>query len=179
MNKKLTLIVINDRIVMAALFIVCVCVQSLSCVWLFVTPWTVASQPPLSMEFPRQEYWSRLPFPPPGDLPDPGTELVSLVSPALARRFSTPEPPWVPRHVASGQWHSPTRRLHFPHLSTFHHLNSATAAAIAGIYFDVNGRPLGNRRLMITHLPNAKWLITHKHMRKGPREAPAGWTLTS
>ena len=81
MNKKLTLIVINDRIVMAALFIVCVCVQSLSCVWLFVTPWTVASQPPLSMEFPRQEYWSRLPFPLPGDLPNPGIEPKSHASP--------------------------------------------------------------------------------------------------
>ena len=40
-----------------------------------VTPWTVAHQAPLSMGFPRQEYWSRLPFPPPGALPDPGTEL--------------------------------------------------------------------------------------------------------
>ena len=41
---------------------------------LFVTPWTVASQAPLSKGFSRQEYWSGLPFPPPGDLPDPGIE---------------------------------------------------------------------------------------------------------
>ena len=41
---------------------------------LFVTPWTVARQAPLSMEFSRQEYWSGLPFPSPGDLPDPGIE---------------------------------------------------------------------------------------------------------
>ena len=47
-----------------------------------VTPGTVARQAPLSVGFPRQEYWRGLPFPPPGDLPDPGTELVSLVSPA-------------------------------------------------------------------------------------------------
>ena len=40
----------------------------LNCVWLFATPWTVAHQTPLSMEFSRQEYWSRLPFPSPGDL---------------------------------------------------------------------------------------------------------------
>ena len=40
----------------------------------FVTPWTVAHQAPLSMGFSRQEYWSGLPFPPPGDLPNPGTE---------------------------------------------------------------------------------------------------------
>ena len=50
---------------------------------LFMTPWTIAHQAPLSLEFPRQEYWSGLPFPSPGDLPDPGIEPVSPVSPAL------------------------------------------------------------------------------------------------
>ena len=60
----------------------CVCAQSLSCVQLFVTPWTVSHQAPLSMEFSRQEYWSGLPFPSPGDLPDPATELLSPASPA-------------------------------------------------------------------------------------------------
>ena len=49
----------------------------------FATPWTVAHQAPLSMEFSRREYWSGLPFPPPGDLPDPGIEPASLASPAL------------------------------------------------------------------------------------------------
>ena len=44
----------------------------------FATPWSVAHQVPLSMGFPRQEYWSGLPFPFPGDLPDPGTEPASL-----------------------------------------------------------------------------------------------------
>ena len=47
-------------------------VKSLSYVQLFVTPWTVAYQAPLSIGFSRQEYWSGLPFPSPGDLPDPG-----------------------------------------------------------------------------------------------------------
>ena len=51
--------------------------QSLSHVYLFVTPWTVARQAPLSVGFPRQEYWSGLPFPSAGDLPDPGTEPSS------------------------------------------------------------------------------------------------------
>ena len=46
--------------------------QSQSRVWLFATPWTVARETPLSVEFPRQEYWNVLPFPPPGDLPNPG-----------------------------------------------------------------------------------------------------------
>ena len=49
---------------------------------LFVTPWTVAQQAPLSMGFFRQEYWTGLPFPSPGDLPDPGIEPVSPGSPA-------------------------------------------------------------------------------------------------
>ena len=49
-------------------------VKSLSCVQLFATSWTVAHQAPPSMEFSRQEYWSGLPFPSPGDLPDPGIE---------------------------------------------------------------------------------------------------------
>ena len=49
-------------------------VKSLSCVRLFATPWTVAHQAPLSTVFPRQEYWSGLPFPSPEDLPNPGIE---------------------------------------------------------------------------------------------------------
>ena len=61
--------------------IVVVCVWLLSPVWVFVTPWTVARQAPLSMGFSRQEYWSGLPFPFPEDLPDPG---IKITSPALA-----------------------------------------------------------------------------------------------
>ena len=59
----------------------------LSCVQLFVTPWIVAHQTPLSMGFPRQEYWNGLLFISPGDLPDPGIKLKSL---ALAGGFFTP-----------------------------------------------------------------------------------------
>ena len=68
-------------------------VQSLSRVRLFETPWTAAHQAPLSVEFSRQEYWSGLPFPTPGDLPDPEIKLASLASPALAGRFFTTLPP--------------------------------------------------------------------------------------
>ena len=60
-------------------------------VQLFVTPWTVAHQALLYVGFPRQEYWSGLPFSPPEDLPDPG---VKPMSPALAGVFFTTEPPW-------------------------------------------------------------------------------------
>ena len=57
---------------------------------LCVTLWTVAHQATLSMGFSRQEYWNGLLCPPPGDLPHPGTEPASLMSPALAGGFSTP-----------------------------------------------------------------------------------------
>ena len=70
-----------------------VCAQSLSRVRLFETPWTAACQAPLSMRFSRQEYWSRLLFPTPGDLPDPGIKLLSQVSPTLACGFFTTAPP--------------------------------------------------------------------------------------
>ena len=65
----------------------CTHVQSLSHVRLFATPWTVARQVLLSMGFSRQEYWSGLPFPLPGDLPDPEIEPVSPESPSLACKF--------------------------------------------------------------------------------------------
>ena len=66
------------------------CVLShFSLVRLFETPWTVAHQVPLSRGFSRHEYWSNLPFPSPGDLPDPGIEPASLESPALTGEFFT------------------------------------------------------------------------------------------
>ena len=65
----------------------------LSHIWLFVTPWTAACQAPLSMEFSKQACWSGLPFPPLGDLPDPGIEPPSLASTTLAGGFLTTMPP--------------------------------------------------------------------------------------
>ena len=73
-----------------------VCV--LSHTQLFTIPWTVACQAPLSMGFSRQEYWSGLSFPSPGDLPNPGIEPVSPMTPALAGRFFTTVPPGMPKH---------------------------------------------------------------------------------
>ena len=64
---------------------------ALSHVQFFVTPWTVTHPNLLSMGFSRQEYWSGLPFPPPGDLPDPGIQPAAPTS-ALAGRFFTSEP---------------------------------------------------------------------------------------
>jgi len=69
-----------------------VCV--LSRVQFFATPRTIAHQTPLSMEFSRQEHWSRLPFPTPGDFPNPEIELMPPVSPTLAGEFFTTSATW-------------------------------------------------------------------------------------
>ena len=78
---------------------VCVCARAcvlshFSCVWLFVTLCTVAHQASLFMGFSRQEYWSGLPCPSPGDLPNPGIEPKFLMSPALADGLFTPSATW-------------------------------------------------------------------------------------
>ena len=83
---------------------------------LFATAWTVARQAPLSIVLSQQEYWSGLPFPPPGDLPDPG---IKPASPTLAGGFFTPEPPRKP--IAKCIW----LLRHFPNikcLDSFHFL---------------------------------------------------------
>ena len=69
-----------------------------------MTPWTITGQSPLSLEFFRQEYWSGLPFPPPGDLSNPGTELSSPTSNALAGGFFTAEPSGKPYFLAICFW---------------------------------------------------------------------------
>ena len=84
---------------MFAIARVCVCVCVCACALSLSnseTPWTVACQAPLSMEFSRQEYWSGLPFPSPGDLSNPGIKPTSFVSLALADRFFTTLPPGKP-----------------------------------------------------------------------------------
>ena len=70
-----------DACIWGITLLLCVCM--LSRVRLFVTPWTIAHHLPLSMGFSRQEYWSESPFPPTGDLPDPGIKPTSPESPAL------------------------------------------------------------------------------------------------
>ena len=72
----------------------------LSHVRLFVTPWTIACQASLSMEFSRQEYWSGLPFPLPGDLSNSGIKPMSFASPELASRFFTTELPGKPINIS-------------------------------------------------------------------------------
>ena len=79
-------------------------VKSFSCVRLFVTPRTVAYQAPPSMGFCRQEYWSGLPFPSPGDLLDTGIEAVSLVPPASVGRSFATKPPGKPFTYKMSVW---------------------------------------------------------------------------
>ena len=81
----------------------------LSCVRLFATPWTVACQVPLSMGFSRQENWSGLPFPSPGDLSDPGMEPMS---PALAGKFFTSESPGKPLVIILVSWLVCLQQIH-------------------------------------------------------------------
>ena len=76
---------------------VCVCVPGCSVVSNSAIPWTIAHQAPLSMGFPRQEYWSGSPFPSPEDLPDSEIESASLASPVLAGGFFTNVSPGKPK----------------------------------------------------------------------------------
>ena len=91
--------------------------QLFSRVWLFVTPQTVAHQAPLSMGLSQQEYWSGLPCPPLGDLPDPGIEPMSPESPVLAGRFFTTEPPGKPL-LWCGEMLSEGRKIYIYSLRT-------------------------------------------------------------
>ena len=81
-------------------------VSMLSCfsrVQLFVTSWTKVHQAPLSMGLFRQEYWCGLPYTPPGDLPDPGVQPMSLMSPTMAGGIFTISTTWE-AHVRDSQW---------------------------------------------------------------------------
>ena len=90
------IMIISQYIQMSNHYVVWVC--KLSHVRLFPTLWTVAHQDSLSVGFPRQGYSWELPFPSPGDIPNPGVEPTSPVSPALAGGFFTTEPPGKPQN---------------------------------------------------------------------------------
>ena len=92
-----------------------VVVQLLSHVRFFATPWTVAHQALLSIGFPKQEYWSGLPFPPPGNPPDPGIKPTLPASPVLAGGFLTTEPSAKPQG-------SPISQVLTGYISSFKHV---------------------------------------------------------
>ena len=103
---------------------------------LLVTPWTVAHQALLlSMGFSRQKYWSGLACPPPGDLPDPGIQLKSFMSPALARGFFTTSTTWEAHSIIGDSQIFINKTLHFlkkicPKLSLLYKLNSTNSFRI-------------------------------------------------
>ena len=83
--------------------------SSFSCVWLCATLGTIVHQAPLSMGFSRQEYWAELPCPPPGNLPNPGIEPTSLVSPSWAGVFFSSLETWKPECLRGlGNWEEST-----------------------------------------------------------------------
>ena len=96
-------------------YILEVAVQLLSHVRFFATPWTVAHQALLSIGFPKQEYWSGLPFPPPGNPPDPGIKPALPASPVLAGGFLTTEPRGKPQG-------SPISQVLTGYISSFKHV---------------------------------------------------------
>ena len=105
---------VKHELVKSAHVCMCVRAKSLSHVQLSKIPWTVAHQAPLSMVFPRQEHWSRLPFPSPGDLLDTGFEPAFLRAPAFAGRFFTASAPcetpfiWIEKRekrLTRASWH--------------------------------------------------------------------------
>ena len=92
----------------------------LSHLWLFATPWTVTRQAPLSMGVSKQEYWSGLTFPTPGDLPDPGIEPESLTSPSLVGRSFTTSTTWKARNWARVSYYSYEWSSYFSLFIPFH-----------------------------------------------------------
>ena len=105
-----------------------------ACVQLCLTPWTVACQAPRSMVFSRQEYWSGLPFPSPGNLPNPGIKPTSLGSPALAGGVFTTEPPGKPLTSGSVQFSSVASDSLQPHESQ--HARPPCPSPTPGVHSD-------------------------------------------
>ena len=120
-------------------------VKSLSCVRLFVTPWTVAYQASPSMGFSRQVYWSGLPFPSPGDLPDPG---IKPESPALQADALPSEPPGKPGSRA-GLAGKHSRGCTFLRPADFKHTH--TQQGLAGLSCQLSSFPI-----LTTHTGSAR-----------------------
>ena len=113
-------------LLMNGYWILCVCLLSyFSHVWLFATPRTVARQAPLSVGFSRQEYWSGLPFPPPGELPNSGIKPTSPETLALAGRFFTTELPGKPNiSISTANFPWSTTSLHPHNFTDIFHFHS-------------------------------------------------------
>ena len=109
------------------------------------TLWTVAHQVPLSMGFSRQEYWSGLPCPSPGDLPNPGIQPTSFMSPALAGRFFT----------TNATWEAPYIYLYMPYILTYPLCTNSTGNYIQYLVTNYNKKELKKKYIYIRiTLPN-------------------------
>ena len=125
----------------------------LSCfshVWLFVTPWTVALQAPLSMRFSKQEYWNGFPCPPPGDLPDPGIEPTSS---ALQASSLPTEPPGKPWHLIWLLPKSSLNQSHMCHSLTCSWLWTMSVCSIMSDFYD----PVAHQAPLSMGFPRQKY----------------------
>ena len=135
----------------------------LSCIWLFMTPWTVAHQAPLSTEFSRQGYWSGLPFPTQGDLPDPG---IKPVSPVLAGGFFYHWVTWEAQFASTNPatWNSQfiplypplpwaTTRLYYVYA---HSISCVKALANSGFLYDLI---IWEHLYLASGLPGSWWIL--------------------
>ena len=148
----------------------------LSPVWLFVTSWTIARQAPHSMGFPRQQYWSELPFPTSGDLPDPRIEPIAHVSPILAGRFFTTEPLSKPTEIintlkwkANEELHGSIITLH-KHQTSYSSCCDAEGSTTSYLY----SPGMGKRELDSTY-KNIKWQCDLLNDATGSNEQNPRW----
>ena len=149
----------------------CVLLSSFSPVRCFAALYTVAHQAPLSMEFSRQEYWREWPCLPPGNLSDPGIELVSLMSPALAGGFFATSATWEAHQAHSrcsinADSTNVSLEMFCPHLLKFLEKNMATHSSYLA------GESHGQRKLVRLHPSiNLVWgffLLRHTGMEPMP-----------
>ena len=140
---------------------VCAVLSCFSCVWLSATLWTVVAwQAPLSMGFSRQEYWSGLPCPSPGDLPDQGSKPC-LISPALVGGFFTTELPGKPNKIEVKYTYGKVRAYVFSRFSHIQLLwlygprDATCLFCIAGWFFTTE--PAGLPIKTITDMENKNW----------------------
>ena len=117
----------------------CCVLSCFSHVQLSATPWTAAHQAPLSMGFSRQEYWSGLPCPPPGGLPDPGIESSSHMSPALAGGFFTTTATWEAQFHTLSRSNTVASNVTLALFTAQFALFNANAGLAAGCCGDVRG----------------------------------------
>ena len=138
----------------------------------------MAHQAPLSMGFSRQDYWSGLPFPPPRDLPDPRIEPTSPVSPALAGRFFTTEPPGKPKSILKWKWKQPCPTPCDPMDYTVHGSSPGQNTGVVAFPFSRGIFPTQESN---QGLPHCRWILYQLSSQGSPKSIRAlelnPWTV--